>query len=116
MLTAVQRPTAATWCPAAPSTGGRRQQQHVGAAEARGVPHRCRSRRTFAVAAAAAGDGGVAGSAAPTAPPTPAPNARKFVFAVDGKPENEQALLWASTNLFNKGGWGRGRRGQLPQH
>ncbi|KAI7836636.1 hypothetical protein COHA_009521 [Chlorella ohadii] len=103
MLTGCQRPTAAAWCPAAPSTGSRRQQQHVGAPEARAVPRQCRSRRTFTLAAAAPGDGGAAGSAAPVAPPTPASTARKFVFAVDGKPENEQALLWASTNLFSKG-------------
>lgn len=104
MLTGVQRPTAAAWCPAVPSNGSRQQQQHAGAAEARGVPRRCRSLRTFAVAAAAAGEGGAAGSAAPVAPSTPAPTGRKFVFAVDGKPENEQALLWASSNLFSKGG------------
>lgn len=68
------------------------------------MPRRCRSHRTFAVAAASAGEGGAAGSAAPVAPSTPASTGRKFVFAVDGKPENEQALLWASSNLFSKGG------------
>lgn len=99
------RSTAATWHPAAaPNAISRAPKQRGSAAQAPGAPCRCRRRPapTFA-AASAAGEGSVLGSAASTAP-TPASTGRKFVFAVDGKPECEQALLWASANLFSKGG------------
>lgn len=51
--------------------------------------------------AAAAGEA-QPGSGSATARP-PAPPARKFVFAVDGKPECEEALRWAVGNIFSKG-------------
>ncbi|PSC76927.1 universal stress [Micractinium conductrix] len=44
--------------------------------------------------------GGAAAAAAAAAAPPPG---RKFVFAVDGKPECEEALRWAVSNIFSKG-------------
>lgn len=62
------------------------------------------------VAAAAAAAGGepaaepsVGAGAAATAE-APALPGRKFVYAVDGKPDCEQALRWAVHNIFSKGG------------
>jgi hypothetical protein len=60
------------------------------------------------VAAAAPGSGEAetpparraAAAATTKSPPLPA---RKFVFAVDGKPDCEQALRWAASNIFSKG-------------
>lgn len=42
------------------------------------------------------------GGAAATAD-LPSPQGRKFVYAVDGKLENEAALNWAASNIFSKG-------------
>lgn len=45
----------------------------------------------------------LAGGAATAAAAAAAPPGRKFVFAVDGKPECEEALRWAVANIFSKG-------------
>lgn len=45
----------------------------------------------------------LAGGAATAAAAAAAPPGRKFVFAVDGKPECEESLRWAVANIFSKG-------------
>lgn len=64
-------------------------------------PRRVVGRRRPPPTTAAATGKPVSGGPA-TAPP-PTPTGRKFVFAVDGKPECEEALRWAVANIFSKG-------------
>lgn len=97
-LAAQRRPTACSslsWAPVAHQLRGRRQAGSSG-------------RGTAAAPCASAAEGlpagePLAGGAATAAAAAAAPPGRKFVFAVDGKPECEEALRWAVANIFSKG-------------
>ncbi|KAL4458806.1 hypothetical protein ABPG75_013671 [Micractinium tetrahymenae] len=88
-------PRTRAWAPAV-ITGRRRRQASSSRRGAAAVP------------SASAAEGlppsePLAGGAATAAAAAAAPPGRKFVFAVDGKPECEESLRWAVANIFSKG-------------